>query len=55
MIKFEWDEEKALKNIKKHGISFEKNSEHLNANSLIVSECLRKLAGKVFLKYIISY
>ena len=26
MIKFEWDEEKALKNIKKHGISFEEAS-----------------------------
>ena len=26
MIKFKWDEEKALKNIKKHGISFEEAS-----------------------------
>ena len=26
MIKFEWDEEKALKNIKKHGVSFEEAS-----------------------------
>ena len=26
MIEFEWNEEKALKNIKKHGVSFEEAS-----------------------------